>query len=142
MYNIENIINNILVTLYSDRWLLDLKLPPSNIIIYPPNVSIYLIFLLFIYFQPCRILVPQPGIKPVPPEVEAWSLNHQTARKACFFQVKCFRKQNVDKDTDVNCCSVSKLCSTLCDSMDYSVPSFLRPLPSPRVCSDSRPLSQ
>ena len=26
--------------------------------------------------------------------------------------------------------------------MDYSVPSFLRPLPSPRVCSDSRPLSQ
>ena len=29
----------------------------------------------------CRILVPQPGIKPVPPAVEAWSLNHWTARE-------------------------------------------------------------
>ena len=27
------------------------------------------------------ILVPQPGIKPVPPPLAAWSLNHQTARE-------------------------------------------------------------
>ena len=39
-------------------------------------------FYLFIIFWPCcvacRILVPQPGIKPVPPAVEAPSLNHWT----------------------------------------------------------------
>ena len=29
----------------------------------------------------CRILVPQPGIKPVPPALEAWSLNPWTARE-------------------------------------------------------------
>ena len=36
----------------------------------------------FFYFLPChvayRILVPQPGIKPMPPAVEAQYLNHQT----------------------------------------------------------------
>ena len=29
----------------------------------------------------CGILVPQPGIEPVPPAVEARSLNHWTARE-------------------------------------------------------------
>ena len=29
----------------------------------------------------CGILVPRPGIEPVPPVVEAWSLNHWTARE-------------------------------------------------------------
>ena len=29
----------------------------------------------------CGILVSQPGIKPVPPALEAWSLNHWTARE-------------------------------------------------------------
>ena len=28
-----------------------------------------------------RILAPQPGIKPVPPVLEAWSPNHQTTRE-------------------------------------------------------------
>ena len=32
------------------------------------------------------ILVPQPGIKPVPYAVEAWSLNHWTAREVPKFQ--------------------------------------------------------
>ena len=27
------------------------------------------------------ILVPQPGIEPMPPVVEAWGLNHWTARE-------------------------------------------------------------
>ena len=30
---------------------------------------------------PCGILVPQLGIKPVPPALEAWSLNHWATRK-------------------------------------------------------------
>ena len=30
----------------------------------------------------CKILVPQPGIKPVLPALEAWSLNHWTFRGA------------------------------------------------------------
>ena len=29
----------------------------------------------------CGILVPQPGIKPMPPAVEVWSLNHWTTRE-------------------------------------------------------------
>ena len=29
----------------------------------------------------CSILVPQPGMEPVPPAVEVWSLNHWTARE-------------------------------------------------------------
>ena len=31
--------------------------------------------------QSMQILVPQPGIEPMPPAVEAWSLNHWTARE-------------------------------------------------------------
>ena len=45
-------------------------------------------FYLFLYFQffwphcmPCRILVPGPGIKPMLPALEAWILNHWTARR-------------------------------------------------------------
>ena len=29
----------------------------------------------------CRIVVPQLGIEPMPPAVEAWSPNHWTARE-------------------------------------------------------------
>ena len=29
----------------------------------------------------CRILVPQPQIEPLPPELEAWNLNHWKARE-------------------------------------------------------------
>ena len=37
--------------------------------------------LYFILFWPCGILVPQPGIKPMSPVLEAWSLNHWTTRE-------------------------------------------------------------
>ena len=41
--------------------------------------------LLFVCLWPhhaaCRILVPWPGIEPVPPAVEAWSLNHWASRE-------------------------------------------------------------
>ena len=40
---------------------------------------------LFFFFLPhpvvCRILVPQPGIKPMPPAMRAQSLNHWTTRE-------------------------------------------------------------
>ena len=32
----------------------------------------------------CGILVPRPGIEPGPPAVEAWSLNHWTAREVPY----------------------------------------------------------
>ena len=39
----------------------------------------------FFFFWPhhtaCGTLVPRPGIEPVPPAVEAWSLNHWTPRE-------------------------------------------------------------
>ena len=39
----------------------------------------------FVFFgcTACGILVPQPGIKPTPPSVEAQSLNHWTSGKSC-----------------------------------------------------------
>ena len=41
------------------------------------------------------------------------------------------------------CCSVAKLCPTLCDPMDCSMPgSFLCPSLSPRVCTGSHPWGQ
>ena len=47
--------------------------------------------IIFIYlcFWPCcavcRILGPQPGIKPTPPALEAWNLNHWTTREVPVF---------------------------------------------------------
>ena len=38
-----------------------------------------------------RILVPQPGIKPVPPAVEVWSLNHWTIREVLIIIIKMTR---------------------------------------------------
>ena len=52
---------------------------------------IFIIFL-FIWLCPvaCGILVPQPGIKPAPPALEVWSLNHWTTREvpAYIFNIK------------------------------------------------------
>ena len=41
----------------------------------------------------------------------------------------------------LNCCSVAKLCLTLCDLVDCSTPGFCPSL-FPEVCSNSGPLSQ
>ena len=38
-------------------------------------------FFFFFCHPACGILVPQPEIEPVPPAVEAWSLNHWTTRE-------------------------------------------------------------
>ena len=50
-------------------------------------------FVLFFFWPQhvaCRILVPQPGIEPMPPAMEAWSPNHWTAREVprCVLSVK------------------------------------------------------
>ena len=48
-------------------------------------------FFFFFFFCPhimaCRILVPQPGIEPMPPGVEVQSLNHWTAREVLAIQI-------------------------------------------------------
>ena len=44
----------------------------------------FLIFFIFIFWPHCKacgILVPWPGIEPTPTALEAWSLNHWTARE-------------------------------------------------------------
>ena len=59
-------------------------------------IQLYVYFLIYtytflhIYFffflaTLCGILVPQPGIEPVPPAVEAWSLNHWTTREVLVY---------------------------------------------------------
>ena len=40
-----------------------------------------LFFFFFGHAAACGILVPQPGIKPEPSEVKAWSSNHWTAKE-------------------------------------------------------------
>ena len=41
----------------------------------------FVCFWFWLYHTACRILVPQPGIEPLPLAVEAQSLNHWTARE-------------------------------------------------------------
>ena len=45
------------------------------------RVFFYLFFFHWLCCMACRILIPYPGIKPMPPEVEAWSLNHWPTRE-------------------------------------------------------------
>ena len=50
-------------------------------------------FFSFFFWPPCAvcgILVHRPGIKPMPPAVEAWSINHWTARKVPIFLTDIF----------------------------------------------------
>ena len=48
---------------------------------FKPISYISFFFFLWQHHSAWGILVPWPGIKPMPPEVEAWSLNHWTARE-------------------------------------------------------------
>ena len=45
------------------------------------TANILLFFFFLLCHRACRILVPQPGIKPMPSAVEAQSLNHWTIRE-------------------------------------------------------------
>ena len=50
--------------------------------IFPYYVNIFRpTFFFWLHCMACRILVAQPGIEPVHPAVEAWSLNHRTVRE-------------------------------------------------------------
>ena len=59
--------------------------PPSPLSMKPSIcLSTYLSIYLFIYLPhrvACGNLVPQAGIEPAPPAVEAWSLNHWTTKE-------------------------------------------------------------
>ena len=39
------------------------------------------LYLIYFGLAACGILVPQPGIKPMPPALAVWSLNNQPARE-------------------------------------------------------------
>ena len=45
-----------------------------------PSLSFF-VFTFWLHRAAGGILVPQPGIQPAPPAVEAWSLNHWAARE-------------------------------------------------------------
>ena len=68
---------------------------PSWCLVPPPRGCFNFFFLIFIFWLchvACVILVTQPGIKPVPPALEAWSLNHWTAKKSL---VGCFKSTDI-----------------------------------------------
>ena len=54
------------------------------------------------FFGSCRILLHQPGIKPVPPALGAWSLNYWTTGKSvCVLLNKnCFKKSATFTNTE------------------------------------------
>ena len=64
----------------------------SKLPIFSFMVSCFFFFFFLPYHEACWILVPQPGVEPVPRAVEAWSLSHWTASKVpcgwCFLYPK------------------------------------------------------
>ena len=56
-------------------------LPMCSLPQYTQHPHSFLFFFFWPRYVACGILVPQPGIKPVPPAVEARSLNHWTTRE-------------------------------------------------------------
>ena len=58
MYGMESIVNNTIVTLAQDFFLISWPLSAVS-----------------------GILVPQPGVEPAPPALEAWSFNHLATRE-------------------------------------------------------------
>ena len=70
--------------------------PSLNLISQGLILKIYFIFravlILCIYFWLPHAELPWPGIEPVPPAVEAWSLNHQTGREV--LRPYCFEGQD------------------------------------------------
>ena len=72
-------------------------------------------YLFYLFFWSCcvacGILVPQPGIKPVPPALEAQSVNHWTTKG-----VICF------KYAAATAAKSLQSCPTLCDPIDGSLP--------------------
>ena len=57
--------------------------------------SLFCNFFFWTCRKTCRIFVPRPGIEPVPPAVEARSLNHWTTREvpAHLFQMRQLRQK-------------------------------------------------
>ena len=62
-------------------------------------------------------------------------------KRSQFWSAYYFILENRSEIIVLVSCSVAKLCLILCNPMDCSMPGFPVPL-SPRVCSDSCPLSQ
>ena len=44
-------------------------------------LSLFLKLIFKLLAMPCGMFIPQPGIEPIPPAVEAWNVNHWTTRK-------------------------------------------------------------
>ena len=57
-------------------------------------------------FLPCEILVPQPGIKPMPPSLGAQSFNHWTTREVPFNSKIPDRSANIGWEMETLACRV------------------------------------
>ena len=75
-------------------------------------------------------------------------LNWSMLKFLSLFEPKCMERYCIKPEAVMNapqtcwyCCSVTKLCPALFDLMDCSTPGFLCTSLSPRVCSNSCPLS-
>ena len=74
-----------------------------NEIIYTVSTIQHILFQMSLFFflgAACRILVPWPGIKPVPPAMEAQSLNHWTTREVP--QISPFHRKNTGQIGDLS----------------------------------------
>ena len=64
---------------YLHFWCPVLEIP--LIVIYSSGHCIFFFFFLVTPLEACGILLPWPRIKPAPPALEAWSLNHWTTKE-------------------------------------------------------------
>ena len=65
----------------------------ENCLLVKCRILFILFFYVFKFFLACGILVPWPGIKPTPPVLEAWNLNHWTTRKVLRILLRKYKKQ-------------------------------------------------
>ena len=68
----------------ADPWFFGLNSYPEILTFKFSKLFYYLKYFLFIFWlcpAACEISAPQPGTEPMPPSVEAQSLNHQTPRE-------------------------------------------------------------
>ena len=61
-------------------YFLRLVTAPCSKEVFSVGIDIRLIYF-WLYYVACRTLAPRSGMQPVPLALEAWSLNHWTARE-------------------------------------------------------------
>ena len=88
------------------------------------RLELMVCFVLLLCRTTCRVSVPLPGVEPVPPPLEAWSLNHWTTRAVLtpWFSPCLYNRRDIKHISSLQFSPVAQSCLTLCDPMNHSTP--------------------